>query len=359
MRVRCTTDIKRLCQSRGLPLRRMSSLTHKRHDFSIGWICALGHEFAASQAMLDERYGSFEEQDKHDDNIYVCGRIKHHEVVMACLPAGRYGKASAAGAAMNLLRSFPSVRFGVMVGIGGAVPDRTDIRLGDIVVSKPTDNHGGVIQYDMGKVLPGSYFKIKGHLNKPPLLLLNAIQSLIATHELRESQVHEYMSEMFTRFPKMRTDYGHPGNENDRLYKISSEGRGEFIHELPTPLSIARKPRIDSHGKLDTRPRIFYGLIGSGDRVITDAIERNMLQESANILCFEMEAAGLMDHFPCIVIRGISDYADAHKRDNWQKYAAAVAAAYAKELLSNVPTTHHANSTAKDYVSCKPSIPHI
>jgi hypothetical protein len=50
-----------------------------------------------------------------------------------------------------------------------------------------------------------------------------------------------------------------------------------------------------------------------------------------------MEAAGLMNNFPCIVIRGICDYADSHKNDRWQRYAAATAAAYAKELLAFVP----------------------
>ena len=40
-----------------------------------------------------------------------------------------------------------------------------------------------------------------------------------------------------------------------------------------------------------------------------------------------------MDNFPCLVIRGICNYSDTHKNKNWQPYAAATAAAYAKELL--------------------------
>jgi nucleoside phosphorylase len=40
-----------------------------------------------------------------------------------------------------------------------------------------------------------------------------------------------------------------------------------------------------------------------------------------------------MNSFPCVIIRGIADYADSHKNDNWHRYAALVAAAYAKELL--------------------------
>lgn len=68
-----------------------------------------------------------------------------------------------------------------------------------------------------------------------------------------------------------------------------------------------------------------------------DGVTRERLRTELNVLCFEMEAAGLMDNFPCLVIRGICDYADTHKNKRWQPYAAAVAAAYAKELLCIIP----------------------
>lgn len=61
---------------------------------------------------------------------------------------------------------------------------------------------------------------------------------------------------------------------------------------------------------------------------------RDRLAEELGVLCFEMEAAGLMDNFPCLVIRGICDYADSHKNKDWQGYAAATAAGYTKDLLS-------------------------
>lgn len=62
-----------------------------------------------------------------------------------------------------------------------------------------------------------------------------------------------------------------------------------------------------------------------------------MADLGGDILCFEMEAVGLMNDFKCLVIRGICDYADSHKNKLWQPYAAAVAAAYATELLSVIP----------------------
>ena len=55
------------------------------------------------------------------------------------------------------------------------------------------------------------------------------------------------------------------------------------------------------------------------------------------MLCFEMEAAGLMNSFPCLVVRGICDYADSHKNKTWQAYAAGSAAACAKEVLLVIP----------------------
>jgi hypothetical protein len=97
------------------------------------------------------------------------GNIGNHNVVIACLPSGAYGNVSAATVAMQLLSSFHSIRFGLMVGRGGGVPNgNVDIRLGDIVVSQPTDTSGGVIQYDLGEMLSGSQSQRTGMLNRPP-----------------------------------------------------------------------------------------------------------------------------------------------------------------------------------------------
>jgi nucleoside phosphorylase len=100
--------------------------------------------------------------------------------------------------------------------------------------------------------------------------------------------------------------------------------------------------------------RIHYGLIASGNQVIKDATFRDKLNKdlSGNVLCVEMEAAGLMDHFPCVVIRGICDYADSHKNKDWQEHAAAVAAAFAKELLGYVqPSDVDRQRPVKDILS--------
>ena len=117
------------------------------NDYTVGWICALQAELAASQAMLDEEHPDLL-QAENDTNTYTLGRIGQHNVVLACLPSGTTGISAAATAARDLLRSFPKVRFGLMVGVGGGAPSnpsddpRKDIRLGDVVVSKLESNCG-------------------------------------------------------------------------------------------------------------------------------------------------------------------------------------------------------------------------
>jgi len=84
-----------------------------------------------------------------------------------------------------------------------------------------------------------------------------------------------------------------------------------------------------------------------------DAIARDRLIKEFDVLCFEMEAAGLMNNFPCVVIRGICDYSDSHKNDAWQGYTAATAASYAKELLSIIPKSQIANTQIATAEMCK------
>ena len=96
---------------------------------------------------------------------------------------------------------------------------------------------------------------------------------------------------------------------------------------------VVRHDRSDEDDNL----AIHYGLIASVNQLMKDALIRDRLAAEKDVLCFEMEAAGLMNHFPCLVIRGICDYSDSHKNKEWQGYAAMAAAAYAKDLLSRIP----------------------
>lgn len=310
-----------------------------RNDFTVGWLCALDHELTASRAALDEEYPSLEDQPPQDHNRYTYGRIGKHNVVMTCLPAGKYGTVSAATVAKDMLRSFESIRFGLMVGIGGGVPSNShDIRLGDVVVSQPTRDHGGVVEYDFGKVLPGGIFERRGSLDKPPPVLLGAMQDIKSNSDLRRSKMRKILDEMATKLPNQQ--FARPSTE-DRLFETECQhALEEACDRCNLHKEIRRIARTDEFGQPDTTPAIHYGLIASGNKVIASAAERERLQQTGPVLCFEMEAAGLMDSFKCLVIRGICDYADSYKRDEWQRYAAVTAAAYARELLDSIPASN-------------------
>lgn len=64
-----------------------------------------------------------------------------------------------------------------------------------------------------------------------------------------------------------------------------------------------------------------------------DGTTRDRWRDELGIICFEMDAAGLMDNLGSLVISVICDYSDLHKNKAWQAFAAARAAAYAKALL--------------------------
>src|SRR5580658_3732691 len=170
--------------------------TLHHHDYTVGWVCALPLEMAVAKAMLDEIHTDLPTS-SNDQNTYVLGRIRAHNVVIACLPSGVYGTTSAATVASQMLFTFRSIRFGLMVGIGGGVPGKdVDIRLGDVVVSKPTGGFGGVVQYDFGKTVAQGVFERTGGLNKPPPILLTAIARLQADQMMETSRIPKLLSEM-------------------------------------------------------------------------------------------------------------------------------------------------------------------
>ena len=240
------------------------------------------------------------------------------------------------------------VRFGLLVGIAGGAPNlKNDIRLGDIVVSAPTPQHGGVLQYDYGRTIQNQDFKEIGHLAAPPEIVLNALAYLSMQHKRKGHRLNATIQDMVAR--NSRLQQCHPSHTGpDVLYEslyVHKEKTCECDtdDEVSTAEShlISRKSRgTDLEGSV-----IHYGLIASGNQLMKDATIRDKLSNKYDVLCFEMEAAGLMNSFPCAVIRGICDYSDTHKKDSWQPYAAAVAAAYAKELLEVIAGE---DSTAED-----------
>jgi len=305
----------------------MARRRFRHEDYGVGWVCALPVELAAARVMLDEEHEPLG-QNANDTNLYTLGQIGEHNVVIACLPAGQMGTNSAAAVAIQMKSTFKSIRFGLMVGIGGGVPSaEADIRLGDVVISRPHKAHGGVVQYDCGKTTPSGIERI-GTLNTPPTILLNAVSKIQANHLIGRSRLSKYISSL-TDLPVFACDNA----GSDILFEASYDHMGGATCD-----SCSKDRVIERHLRRSQEIVVHYGTIASGNQVMRDGATRNRVSaEFGGVLCFEMEAAGLMNSFPCLVIRGICDYADSHKNKKWQAYAAGTAAAYAKELLSVIP----------------------
>jgi nucleoside phosphorylase len=299
----------------------------RREDYTVGWVCALPIELAAAAELLDEEHQDLP-QDPSDTNIYTLGRMGEHNVVVACLPAGQTGNNSAAAVAVQMKSKFISLRFGLMVGIGGGVPSgEADVRLGDVVISQPYMQHRGVVQYDFGKTTPNGFVQT-GFLDAPPTLLLNALAKLQANRYRGKSDISVYLSAL-CRLPEFACDNSGP----DILFESTyNHVRGPTCERCSKDRLLKRTTR----GSQEVM--VHYGTIASGNQVMRDGVNRDRISSGlGGVLCFEMEAAGLMNSFPCLVIRGICDYADSHKNKRWQAYAAATAASCAKEVLSVIP----------------------
>ncbi|EHK43250.1 hypothetical protein TRIATDRAFT_310795 [Trichoderma atroviride IMI 206040] len=305
-------------------------------SYTVGWICALPIEFVAAQSLLDERHEPLASRSPGDINSYTLGSIGNHRVVIAI---NEYGTTEAASVARDMLGSFRNIRIGLMVGIGSGAPSRrNDIRLGDVVVGAGRDGNGGVLQYDFTRTIQDQAFQVTGVLNQPPAILSAAISNIRAQYETHGHQLEQTITSLIQRNPRLQKRYSRPPQDKDRLYQPSAthtpQGWLNCADCGDDPLRVHIRPPRQA---LDDDPAVHYGLIASANQPVRDAVTRDRLATRREVLCFDTEAAGLMSHFPCVVIRGICDYADTHSNDVWQGYAAMTAAAYAKDLLLRIP----------------------
>ncbi|KAG8420576.1 hypothetical protein J3459_010938 [Metarhizium acridum] len=293
-------------------------------QYNIAWICALHFEMAAARAMLDDFHEPLLAH-ATDTNTYILGSIQRHNIVIACLPTAQHGMNNAAIVATNLRRTFPSIRLGLMVGVRGGAPGMADIRLGDVVVGTR------VMQYDLGKTVGEGQFEGTATWRIPHQSLGTAVSILRSKHELEPSRIPHILGEKLERQP----DFLRP-RLRDRLFSAT------YNHQVPTGSCDECDPSklVPRSTRISGDPVIHYGGIASANQVMKSGAVRDNVARRLDVKCFEMETSGLMDTFSCLPIRGISDYSDSHKSDEWQRYAAAVAAAYARELIEALPKTH-------------------
>jgi nucleoside phosphorylase len=310
-----------------------------RNDYTIGWVSTLPIERAAAHIVLDKIHGRLgHNPNTKDSNTYLLGEIGNHNVVVCVLPKDEYGISPATRAATNMLNTFPSIRFGLMVGIGGGAPSRKhDIRLGDIVVSCHGGNHGGVFQFDYGKTTQDQEFCTTGHLNRSPPILGTAVADMEADYLVDAHTIDDGITRIIEGKPLLKRVFQRPEEDCDQLFK------SHVVHPKTDGVDCAEHCAADKSNLVGRRLRAQYenttihcGLIASSNQVMRDAVFRDRLSKEKGVLCFETEAAGVMNVLDCLVIRGISHYSDSHENEVWQPYAALAAAVYAKDLLLRV-----------------------
>jgi nucleoside phosphorylase len=335
-----------------------------RRDIEIAIICTIRPEFDAVEALFDKYWdNNWYGKAPGDPNAYTTGAIGSHNVVLAFMPG--MGKGHAANVASGVRSSFEGIKLALVVGICGGVPigtdDEKEILLGDVIISD------GLIEYDFGRQFPNTFVRkdtLQDSLSRPNTeirAILAKLKGLRGRIFLRENTFNFLLALQKTLGTE---DFQYPGVDADKLFEPTYRHKH---HDLPTcdECNKCEKKEDDVCGialnsscselecnenKLVPRrrlsnaketaaattawkPIIHYGLIASGDRVMKSGEDRDAIAAKENVIAFEMEGAGVWEIFPCVVIKGVCDYADSHKNKEWQKYAAATAAACMKAFL--------------------------
>ncbi|PLB36939.1 nucleoside phosphorylase domain-containing protein [Aspergillus candidus] len=327
---------------------------NSRTDFTVAIICALTLEAEAIEETFDEVFDRLSKvYGKHpkDRNAYINGRIGAHNVVLAYLPDK--AKRTAASVATSLPFSYPNIGIGLVVGICGGAPrspSNEQIFLGDVVMSD------AVVEYDSGVQLPGGFQRatdinlVPGRPSREIRNLLAGLRAIGGRREFQD-QISQHLHKIQQRNEKWRrpcfTDdivfnasYHHKHHKliSAKCPHVSGNG-GHGICEGAMSKICADLGCDDNeisrrrhHTELDSMS-IHIGAIASADTEMRSGEHRDRLVSSERVIGFETIGAGVWDIFPCIIIKGVCDYADSHKNNTWQAYAAATGSCAAKSFL--------------------------
>lgn len=341
-----------------------------RGDFHVGIVCTLDIEKQAIDKFFDEVYNAAEYGKLGGDaNYYKVGRIGRHNVVLVKL-SGK-GTQYSARSVTDLSQSYPDIKVFLLVGICAGVPFRggtrtpeTETILGDVIIGD------SIVQTDYGKHYSEEYQRRTDRrevLGNPPLDIRNMLSHLKSEPE---PVLNKMMSYLEVLQAQDQGKWYYKGVSEDRLFETSFRHRHytkdikcECIncHTKDDPICHAalrdsctitgcadnyhclisriRLETITKNNGLAPNPLIHFGTIASANTVLKSGEHRDLIvqkerdQWDEEIIAFEMEGAGMWDSRPCVIIKGVSDYADSHKNDIWHAYAAATAAACTKAFL--------------------------
>ncbi|KAM6487348.1 hypothetical protein HDV62DRAFT_151252 [Trichoderma sp. SZMC 28011] len=310
-------------------------------EYTIGWVCTLPNEQAAATVMLERKH-QISDRLPDNDNTYIFGAIGQHNIVIVAPHSG--SNTDATTLVTRMLLTCPNIRISLMVGIGGGIPQKT--RLGDVVVGFPTGTDPGVVKWDMGKAdaggSQGSLIRT-GSLAPPPSTILVALAKMENDPIMTRDKLLTCLKDLESR-SDMPKSFFKSDSRQDILYESTYnhvKGPWDDDYLQGDGCLHCDKGKIVQRRTREGGVMIHYGLIASGNQAIKNGLLRDELYKKydRNIFCIETEAAGLRNGYPCVVIRGICDYSDSHRNNEWQDYASATAAACAKALLKILPSS--------------------
>jgi len=303
-------------------------------EYTVAWLAVLPIEAEAALSVLDNQHDGQFETDRGDDYIYIGGDINGHNVVIATWPEGQnYGVGSAAALANQVKARFPNIWFALLVGVAAGLPNlfpkppaqRRDIRLGDVLVCVPDKTSVGIVHYDLGQDKEDG-FVLNGRQAETPAIVRSAISNIKLTKK-KPFRIGSIFFEYLKAFQEKDEDnkFSCPSQSGDQLFEVITD-KDKIVKILL---------KRDARDELE-RTRVWYGSIGSGNSLMKNRFQRDKLRDEHDLIGLEMEAAGIMNVLPTGVIRGVCDYGDDLKNKDWQPYAAAVAAVYAKGILYTI-----------------------
>ncbi len=313
-------------------------------DYHVAWISPSGNiELLPTRLMLDEYHKAPPYETRNDDNTYIFSAINDHAIVVATCPPGDQGNANAGRLTGSMFKTFPNIKMAVLVGIGGGIPRQPasedpldDIHFGEVVVGWPVDAKPACVYYDRGRTKADGQVEVVGTMQKPDWILGSALTNLVSDHEVGRTTFDKQLARLHSP-ENHAAKFAYPGIEHDRLFQASYHHIGKYGSDCIEcdPKKLVQRPPRTEHDKY--KIILHQGRIATGNKVVMNGEERDRIREICDgALCVEMEAAGVDVNRQCLVIRGISDYADMHKNDKWRSYAAGNAAAFTRELLCKI-----------------------
>ncbi|KAH7231071.1 nucleoside phosphorylase domain-containing protein, partial [Fusarium tricinctum] len=305
-------------------------------EFLVAWITSNSNQTFTAKKYFDLLYGEPTRKAARDTNSYTLGKMGDHKVVLTELPEGekKLPLLAAAEAVSDMMRTFNRIRVALFIGTGSGVRDgEHDVRLGDVVVST-----NGAFQFNYDASVKAMAFHSTGEVVQAPECIKTAAKELVSRYQASTNALELAILRTTEGYPNRKdiAFYRRPSNEFDILYNSN------FTHvemdDEPCYISCGNdksklKARPPSRGDDDDKVVAHLGSIASAYQSIRHPNVRDKLAREGNVLCFDTGAAGLINNFPYLLIRGITDYADTHSNSKWRGYAGAAACAYARHLM--------------------------